>query len=43
MDKTGIMQWLTKMGHENDVERIIDNAVKCIDIHLRFNMKYSVL
>ena len=31
MDKTGIMQWLTKMGHENDVERIIDNAVKCID------------
>ena len=31
MDKTGIMQWLTKMGHENDVERIIDNTVKCID------------
>ena len=31
MDKTGIMQWLTKMGHENDVERIIDNAVKSID------------
>lgn len=31
MDKTGIMQWLTKMGHENDVERIIDNVVKCAD------------
>lgn len=31
MDKTGIMQWLTKMGHENDVERIIDNVVRCAD------------
>lgn len=31
MDKTGIMQWLTKMGHENDVERIIGNVTKCAD------------
>lgn len=31
MDKTGLMKWLTKMGHENDVERIIDNVVKCAD------------
>ena len=31
MDKTVIMQWLTKMGHENDVERIIDNVTKCAD------------
>ena len=31
MDKTGIMQWFTKMGHENDVERIIDNVTKCAD------------
>lgn len=31
MDKAGIMQWLTNMGHENDVERIIDNVVKCAD------------
>ena len=31
MDKTGIMQWLITMGHENDVDRIIDNVVKCAD------------
>lgn len=31
MDKTGIMQWLIRMGHENDVERIIGNVTKCVD------------
>ena len=31
MDKTGILQWLAKMGHSSDVERIINNVVKCVD------------
>ena len=49
MDKTGIMQWLTKMGHENDVERIIDNVVKCADTCIdkyglkKYNNNYNEL
>ena len=49
MDKTGIMQWFTKMGHENDVERIIDNVVKCADTCIdkyglkKYNNNYNEL
>lgn len=49
MDKTGIMQWLTKMNHEIDVERIIDNVVKCADTCIdkyglkKYNNNYNEL
>ena len=49
MDKTGITQWLTKMRHENDVERTIDNVVKCADTCIdkyglkKYNNNYNEL